>query len=68
MAIGNAVQKGSSVVVYDEKGRQIFTKYVGSGQGDGLTGYTNSTVNIKKGHSIITYNEKGSQISSIYVK
>jgi hypothetical protein len=64
MAIGNAVQKGSTVYVYDEKGRQIFTKAAGSGKDDGLKGYTNSTVNIRKGTTIYTYNEKGNQVST----
>ena len=26
MAIGNAVQRGSFIYVYDEKGRQLFTR------------------------------------------
>jgi hypothetical protein len=58
MAIGSAVQKGSLVYVYDEKGRQI-----GSHSGS-LHGYTGSTVSVKRGSLIYTYNEKGQQISS----
>lgn len=64
MAIGNAVQKGRSVYVYDEKGRILFTKSAGSGKDDGLTGYTNSTVNIRIGNTIYTYNEKSGIVST----
>lgn len=44
MAIGNAVQRGSFVYVYDEKNRQISTIPAGNGKDDGLKGYTGSTV------------------------
>lgn len=64
MAIGNAIQKGSIVYVYDEKGRQIFTKPAGSGSSDGITGYTSGTVNIRRGSLIYTYNEKGIQVTA----
>jgi hypothetical protein len=66
MAIGNAVHKGSFVYIYDEKGRQ--TGCVGAGdskKGDGLTGYTSSSVNVRKGSFIYSYNEKGSQIACV---
>ena len=64
MAIGNAVQRGSLVYVYDEKGRQLSSIIAGSGPKDGLTGYTSSTVNIRRGTLIYTYDEKGRQIAS----
>ncbi len=64
MAIGNAVQRGSFVYVYDEKGRQMFTAPVGTGKDDGLKGYTGSTVNIRRGNFIYTYNEKGQQTAT----
>ena len=65
MAIGNAIQKGSFVYVYDEKGRQLASIAAGNAaKGDGLTGYTSTTVNVKKGSFIYTYDEKGRQISS----
>jgi hypothetical protein len=57
MAIANAVQRGSSVYVYDEKGRQLT---VLSGE---LHGYTGSSVSIKRGSSIYTYDERGRQQS-----
>ena len=70
MSIGNAVQKGGFVYVYDEKGRQIASIGVGGfgAKDDGLEGYTGSTVNIQRGGFIYTYNEKGRQISSTVAK
>lgn len=64
MAIGNAVQRGSYVYVYDEKGRQTCAIASGSGPKDGLTGYTSSTVNVRRGSYIYTYDEKGRQTSA----
>jgi hypothetical protein len=64
MAIGNAVQRGSFVYVYDEKGRQLRALSAGSMPGDGLKGYTSSTVNIRRGSFIYTYDEKGRQIAT----
>ena len=51
--IGNALQKGSTVYVYNEKGQMLYTK---SGE---LAGYTGSSVSIKNGRTLYTYNEKG---------
>ena len=58
--ISVAVQKGSSVYVYNEKNHLLFTK-AGT-----LMGYTGSTVSIKpsSGSSVYTYNEKGALIST----
>ncbi|WP_104759959.1 hypothetical protein [Helicobacter bizzozeronii] len=53
MAISSAVQKGSSVYVYDEKNKHIFTQ---SGE---LVGFTGNTVSVKKGSSVYVYDEKG---------
>ena len=64
MSIGNAVQRGTTVFVYDEKGRQLFTQSAGVGKDDGLKGYTGSTVNIRRGGTIFTYNEKGRQVAT----
>lgn len=64
MAIGNAVQKGSLVYIYDEKGKQLATVSAGSGKDDGLKGYTSTTVNVRKGSLIYTYDEKGHQKST----
>lgn len=64
MAIGNAVQRGSFVYVYDENNRQIASIPAGSGKDDGLKGYTGSTVNVRRGSFIYTYDEKGRQKGS----
>ncbi|MDR2056011.1 MAG: hypothetical protein LBQ10_09130 [Desulfovibrio sp.] len=61
-AIGNVVQRGNVIFVYDEKGKQLFTKPAGSGKDDGLKGYTSGTVNIRRGSVIYTYDDKGRQV------
>ena len=63
MSIGNAVQKGSWIYIYDEKGHQTGVVPIGGGKDDGLKGYTSSTVNVRKGSWIYSYDEKGSQLS-----
>jgi hypothetical protein len=64
MPIGNAVQRGTMVFVYDERGRQLSVHSAGiPAKGDGLMGYTSGTVNIRRGSIIFTYDEKGRQIS-----
>jgi hypothetical protein len=63
MPIATAVKRGTSVYVYDEKGRQIAVIAAGSRPEDGLTGYTSTTVSVRRGGSIYTYDEKGRQIS-----
>lgn len=65
MAIATAVERGGFVYIYDEKGGQIRSFPSGHQSGDGLKGYTASTVSIRKGDFIYTYNEKGNQISAI---
>jgi len=65
MAIGSAVQKGSSVYIYDERGSQIGVVGAGSGRPpDGLVGFTGTTVSVRKGSSIYMYDEKGRQTGS----
>jgi hypothetical protein len=59
VAIANAVQRGSTVYVYDEKGRNIFTQFAGSGLTVCLNWYTGNFVNIQRGSTIFTYNDKG---------
>ena len=65
MAIGNAVQRGAFVYVYDEKNHQIASLPAGSGPNDGLKGYTGSSVNIQKGTFIYTYDAKGRQTGMV---
>jgi hypothetical protein len=64
MAIGNAVQRGTSVFIYDEKNHQITNVPAGTGPDDGLKGYTSSRVNVRRGSTIFSYDEKGRQVSS----
>lgn len=59
--IANVVQRGNFAYAYDAKGLQLFT----ISAGDGITGFTQSTVSIRRGNFIHTYNEKGLQISVI---
>ncbi len=60
MPIGSAVQRGSMVYIYDEKGRQIGSVTAG----DGLQGYTSGSVSVKRGSMIYIYDEKGRQTGS----
>ncbi len=53
MAIQNAVKRGSTVYVYGDKGRLLFTQ-----SGD-LHGYTGGSVSIKRSSTIYVYDEKG---------
>lgn len=64
MAIGSAVEKGSTVYVYDERGRQLFARSRGSQPTDGLKGYTSGTASIRRGSTVFTYDDKGRQVSS----
>lgn len=64
MAIGNAVERGSLVYIYDEKGHQTATVPKGSGAADGLKGYISTTVNVRRGAIIYSYDAKGHQLST----
>lgn len=59
--IANVVQRGNFAYVYDAKGSQFLTLSAG----DGIAGFTQSTVSIRRGNFIYTYNTKGSQVSVI---
>jgi hypothetical protein len=67
MAIGSVMEKGSQIIAYDEHNRQLFAKFKGQKPGDGLKGYTGSTVSIQNGSQLLTYDEKGHQISARFV-
>jgi hypothetical protein len=54
MAIGSAIERGSLICVYDERGTTLFQKARGSGPKDGLLGFTGSTT--------LTYGEYGQLI------
>jgi hypothetical protein len=53
------MQKGNFVYAYDEKGRMLFAKSGGSGPGDGLVGFTASTVSVRIGMFVHIYDEEG---------
>ena len=59
--IANVVQRGNFAYVYDAKGSQFLTLSAG----DGIVGFTQSTVSIRRGNFIYVYNSKGSQTSVI---
>ena len=63
--IGSALERGSLIVVYDEKGMSLFSKSKGSGPQDGLLGFTGSTVTVRFGSVIYTYGERG---QTLYAK
>jgi hypothetical protein len=66
MAIGNAVEKAGWIYVYDEKGGQTAKISAGMGfPGDGLKGYTATTVNVQRAGWILTYDAKGNQKSKV---
>jgi hypothetical protein len=58
MAIGNVVKKGTTIFVYDERGKQLFTQ-----TGD-LHGFTSGTAVIKKESTLFTFNETGRQVAT----
>jgi YD repeat-containing protein len=64
MTIGSAVQRGSLIYVYDEKGRRLTTLLAGAGRKDGLQGYTSATVSVRRGSLLYTYDERGRRLSS----
>ena len=51
--IATAKQEGSKVVVYNEKGKRLFSK---SGE---LAGFTANNVSIKEGSRVVVYDENG---------
>ena len=62
MAIGSAIENGSVMLVYDERGQMLFQKVRGSGPKDGLLGFTGSTVTVRFGSIIYTYGERGETV------
>ena len=55
--IANAVQRGSTVYLYDGKGNQLAS----ISAGDGLHGFTANSVSIRRGSTIYMYNVQGNQ-------
>lgn len=65
MAIASAVDRGSFIFVYNEQGQQIATIPSGDQPGDGLQGYTSTTVSVRRGAFVFIYDERGQQISTV---
>ena len=65
MAIGSAIERGSFICVYDERGLRCSRRPGGSGPKDGLLGFTGSTVTVRFGSIIYTYGERG---ETVYAK
>jgi len=65
MPISTVVQRGQFAYVYNSDGRIVCSIPTGSSQGDGLKGYTSTTVSILRGAYIYVYNEAGQIIQTI---
>ena len=61
-SIGNVIDRGGQLFIYDQNGRHIRTS--GIGPNCYLTGYTSSTYSVRNGNVIYTYNVQGRQISN----
>lgn len=59
MSISTAVERHHIVFVYDDKGRNTAQIFAGSCPGDGLKGFTASTVTVRKLGRIFVHNERG---------
>ena len=65
MAIGNAVQRGTVVYIYNEVNKLNGSVPTGNGPNDGLKGYTPSRVNVQRGSLVYSYNENGQLEDSV---
>jgi hypothetical protein len=68
MAIGSVVQRGSTIYIYDEKGRSLTAVSAGGKPPDGLVGYTSTTVSVRRGSTIYMYNEKGMSVGTVFAR
>ena len=59
MSISRAVERHHIVFVYDEKGRNTAQIFAGHDPGDGLKGYTDSTVIVRKLGRVFVHDEHG---------
>ena len=66
--IATAVERGSFVYVYNDKGTIITTLNSGSGPKDGLVGYTGSSVSVRRGSVIYVYNANGTVTATVNAK
>ena len=65
MAIGNAVQRGTVVYIYNEDNKLNGSVPAGNDPNDGLKGYTPSRVNVQRGSLVYSYNENGQLEDSV---
>ena len=65
MAIATAVQRGDYVFAYNDQGGIITSIPCGTRPGDGLQGYTATTVSVKRDGWVFVYDERGGIITSI---
>lgn len=65
MGISTAVQRGGFVYVYGDRGAVLCTIPSGSQVGDGLKGFTSSSVSVKRGSFVYVYNERGACIQTV---
>lgn len=63
--IASVVEQGTMVYVYDEKGAKIAGIMGGISPGDGLKGWTSTSISIKRGPLIYIYDEKGNVKSAV---
>jgi hypothetical protein len=63
--IGSALERGSTIVVFDEHGRTLFSKSKGSRPKDGSLGFTGSTVTVRFASIVYTSGENG---QTVYAK
>jgi len=66
MSVGNAIQRGTLIYIYDENGRQTTSiSSAGRFPSDGLDGHTAFAVRVRRGSLIYAYDEHGRIISKI---
>lgn len=63
MTISDAITRDGRVYVYGTTGEVTARISIGNDTGNGLVGYTPSTVTVRKQGSLYTYGEDGSLIS-----
>lgn len=62
--IGNVIQKGSTIYIYDEYNHVTGTIPVGKNSNDGLKSFTGEFVNVQKNGILYSYNGRGSVLAT----
>lgn len=65
MPIAKVTQRGTTVEVYDERNRNLFSTIIGTERDDGLVSHTDKTVNIRYGNRLTTYDATGRILSHL---